>query len=149
MQYVRYDRMTHATDVREALDAGAKLALLPWDQGPRLLADVSAEERARFLGTRPEHDVGVGLCDQATCVMVKRGSSIPPCFLCTHLLTGPEFLPELDELRQATRTETHSLPATSSFSALQANKRYELECLDRLIAGIRTREGPVGDGAAS
>jgi integrase len=31
MQYVRYDRMTHATDVREALDAGAKLALLPWD----------------------------------------------------------------------------------------------------------------------
>jgi hypothetical protein len=89
-----------------------------------------ADERARFLGARPEHDVGVGLCDEATCVMVKRGSSIPPCFLCTHLLTGPEFFPELDELRQATRAETHGLPATSSFSALQANKRYELECLD-------------------
>jgi len=101
--------MTHATDVREALDAGAKLALLPWDQGPRLLADLPAHERARFLGTLPEHGVGVGLCDEATCVMVKRGSSIPPCFLCTHLLTGPEFLPELDELRQATRAETHVL----------------------------------------
>ena len=149
MQYVRYDRMTHATDVREALDAGAKLALLPWDQGPRLLADLPADERARFLGARPEHDVGVGLCDEATCVMVKRGSSIPACFLCTHLLTGPEFLPELDELRQATLAETHNLPATSSFSALQANKRYELECLDRLIASIRTREGLVGDGGAS
>jgi hypothetical protein len=148
MQYVRYDRMTHAADVREALDAGAKLALLPWDQGPRLLADLPADERARFLGTRPEHDVGVGLCDEAACVMVKRGSSIPPCFLCTHLLTGPEFLSELDELRQATRAETHSIPATSSFSAVQANKRYELECLDRLIAGIRTREGLLGQGGA-
>ncbi len=35
--------------------------------------------------------------------MVKRGSSIPPCFLCTKLLTGPEFLPELDDLRQITK----------------------------------------------
>ena len=81
--------------------------------------------------------------------MVKRGSSIPPCFLCTHLLTGPEFLPELDELRQATRAETHGLPATSSFSALQANKRYELECLDRLIDGIRSREDPLGEGSSA
>jgi hypothetical protein len=148
MQYVRYDRMTHATDVREALDAGAKLALLPWDQGPRLLADLPADERARFLGARPEHDVGVGLCDEATCVMVKRGSSIPPCFLCSHLLTGPEFLLELDELRQATRAEAQSLPAISSFSALQANKRYELECLDRLIAGVQTRAGLLAAGEA-
>jgi integrase len=148
MQYVRYDRLTHATDVREALDAGAKLALLPWDQGPRLLADLPADERARFLGARPEHDVGVGLCDEATCVMVKRGSSIPPCFLCSHLLTGPEFLLELNELRQATRAEAQSLPAISSFSALQANKRYELECLDRLIAGVQTRAGLLAAGEA-
>ena len=130
------------------MDAGAKLALLPWDKGPRLPADLSAEERARFQGTRPEQNVGVGMCDEATCVLARRGSSIPPCFLCTHLLTGPEFLPELDELRRATRTETHSLPATSSFSALQANKRYELECLDRLIVGIRTREGLTREGGA-
>jgi hypothetical protein len=140
--------MTHATDVRAALDAGAKLALLPWDQGPRLLADLSADERARFLGTLPEHDVGVGLCDQARCAMVKRGSSIPPCFLCTHLLTGPEFLPELDELRQATHAQTRGIPATSSFSALQANKRYELERLDRLIAGIRSRADQLAEGGA-
>jgi hypothetical protein len=148
MQYIRYDRMTHVTDVRAALDAGAKLALVPWDQGPRLLADLPADERARFLGTRPEHDVGVGLCDEAACVMVKRSSSIPPCFLCTHLLTGPEFLPELDELRQATLAETRAIPATPSFSALQANKRFELECLDRLIDGIQTREDLLGEAGA-
>ena len=35
-----------------------------------------------------------------------------------------------------------------SFSALQANKRYELECLDRLIAGVQTREGLLGAGDA-
>ncbi len=147
MQYVPYDRMTHATEIREALDSGAKLALLPWDQGPRLLADLPADERARFLGTLPEHDVGVGLCDEATCVMVKRGSAVPPCFLCTHLLTGPEFLPELEELRHAMQAETRGIPAAASFSALQANKRYELECLDRLIDGIQTREDPLGRGA--
>ena len=78
--------------------------------------------------------------------MVKRGSSIPPCFLCTHLLTGREFPFELDELRQATRAETQSIPAISSFSALQANKRYELECLDRLIASIETRKGLLATG---
>ena len=59
-----------------------------------------------------------------------------------------EFLLELDELRQATRAETQSIPATSSFSALQANKRYELECLDRLIDGVRGREDPRGEGGA-
>jgi len=53
MQYVRYDRMTHVTEVRAALDAGAKLASVPWDQGPRLLADLPADERARFLGNQP------------------------------------------------------------------------------------------------
>ena len=148
MQYIRYDRMTHVTDVRTALDAGAKLALVPWDKGPRLLADLPADERGRFLGSRPEHDVGVGLCDEAACVMVKRGSSIPPCFLCTHLLTGPEFLPELDELRQATLAETRGIPATPSFSALQSNKRFELECLDRLIDGIRTRKDLLDEGGA-
>jgi hypothetical protein len=56
------------------------------------------------------------------------------------LLTGREFLPELDELRHATLVEIRSLPETPSFSALQANKRFELECLDRLIDGIRTRD---------
>jgi len=50
MQYIRYDRLTHAMDVRAALDAGAKLALVPWDNGPRLLlANLATDERARFL----------------------------------------------------------------------------------------------------
>jgi hypothetical protein len=75
--------------------------------------------------------------------MLKHGGSIPPCFLCSHLLTGPEFLPELDELRDATLGEIQALAATPDFSSLQANKRYELECLDRLMDGIRTREGPA------
>jgi integrase len=148
MQYVRYDRMTHATEIREALDAGAKLALFPWDQGPRLLADLAADERARFLGALPEHDVGVGLCDEATCVMVERGSAVPPCFRCTHLLTGPEFLLELEDLQRATQAETRGIPATPSYSALQANKRYELECLDRLIDSIRSREDLLGGSGA-
>jgi hypothetical protein len=143
MQYIRYDRLTHAIDVRAALDEGAKVALVPWDEGPRLLADLPADERALFLGAQPERSVGVGVCDQATCIMLKHGGSIPPCFLCSHLLTGPEFLPELDELRDATLGEIQALAATPDFSSLQANKRYELECLDRLMDGIRTREGPA------
>jgi integrase len=140
MHYIRYDQMTHVTDVRGALDAGAKLALVPWEQGPRLLADLPEDERARFLGARLEHDVGVGLCEEAACVMVQQGSSIPPCFLCTHLLTGREFLPELDTLRESTLAESRRIPETPSFSAVHANKRFELECLDRLIEGIRTGE---------
>src|SRR5207245_6000196 len=58
MQYIRYDRMTHVTDVRAALDAGAKLALVPWDQGPRLLADLPADVREGLLGNRLERHVG-------------------------------------------------------------------------------------------
>ena len=77
--------------------------------------------------------------------MLQHSGSIPPCFLCSHLLTGPEFLLELDELRHATLGEIQALSATPVFSSLQANKRYELECLDRLIDGIRTREGPADE----
>jgi hypothetical protein len=53
MQYIRYDRLTHAVDVRAALDAGAMLALVPCDSGPRLLADLSPDERARFWEPNP------------------------------------------------------------------------------------------------
>ncbi|MBV8714843.1 MAG: site-specific integrase [Chloroflexi bacterium] len=38
MQYIRYARLTHAVDVRAALDEGAKLALVPWDSGPQLVS---------------------------------------------------------------------------------------------------------------
>jgi hypothetical protein len=148
MQYIRYDRMTHAVDVRAALDAGAKLVLVPWDSGPRLLADLPADERARFLGAEPDRDVGVGLCDAASCVMLQHGGSIPPCFLCSHLVTGVEFLSEIDALRQATLAEIEALPTEPPFSSLQANKRYELECIDRLIDGIRAREGEAGEQQA-
>jgi integrase len=140
MQYIRYDRLTHAVDVRAALDEGAKLALVPWDSGPRLLADLPTDERARFLGIEPDRDVGVGLCDAANCVMLQHGGSIPPCFLCSHLLTGLEFLPEIEVLRRATLAEVDALPTEPPFSSLQANKRYELDCIDRLIDGIRARE---------
>jgi integrase len=149
MQYIRYDRLTHAIDVRAALDAGAKLALLPWDQGPRLLAELAADERARFLGAQSERAVGVGVCDQPTCVTLQDGGSIPPCFLCSHLLTGPEFVPELDELRQATLGEIQARPATPPFLSLQANKQYELQCLERLIDNIRTRERVVDEKATA
>jgi integrase len=140
MQYIRYDRLTHAVDVRAALEAGAKLALVPWDSGPRLLAHLPSDERARFLGAEPDRNVGVGLCDAAGCVMLHNGDSIPPCFLCSHLLTGVEFLPEIDDLREATVAEIKVLPPGPPFSSLHANKLYELECIDRLIEGIRGRE---------
>ena len=44
--------------------------------------------------------------------------------------------------------ESRSIPETPSCSALQANKRFELECLDRLIDGIRTRKDLPGEGEA-
>jgi integrase len=149
MQYIRYDRMTHAIDVRTALDAGAKLALVPWDSGPRLLANLPPDERARFLGAEPDRDVGVGLCDSASCVMLQHGGSIPPCFLCSHLLTGVEFLPEIEVLRQATLAEIEALPTEPSSSSLQANKRYELDCIDRLIDGIRALQAEASKTEAN
>jgi integrase len=141
MQYIRYDRLKHPVDVRPALDAGAKLALVPWDSGPRLLADLPPDERARFLGAEPDRNVGVGLCDAAGCVMLQHESSIPPCFLCSHLLTGVEFLPEIELLRKATLAQIETIAAEPPFSSLLANKSYELECIERMIDGIHAREG--------
>ncbi len=80
------------------------------------------------------------MCDAARCVMLQHGGSIPPCFSCSHLLTGVEFLPEIDVLRRATLAEIEALPTEAAFSSLQANKRYELDCIDRLIDGIRARQ---------
>ena len=140
MQYIRYDMLTHAVDVRAALDEGAKLALVRWDSGPRLLADLPSKERARLLGAETDRDVGVRLCDAASCVMLQQGGSIPPCFSCSHLLTGIEFLPEIEVLRQAKLAEIAALPTEPSSSSLQANKRYELDSIDGLIDRIRARQ---------
>ena len=82
------------------------------------------------------------MCNAASCVMLQHGGSIPPCFLCSHLLTGIEFLPEIELLREATLAEIEALPTERSSSSLQANKRYELDCIDRLIDGIRARDAP-------
>jgi hypothetical protein len=72
--------------------------------------------------------------------MLQHGGSIPPCFSCSHLLTGVEFLPEIEGLRQATLADIEALPTQPPFSSLRANKRYELDCIDRLIDGIRARQ---------
>jgi hypothetical protein len=91
----------------------------------------------------------VGLCDAANCVMLQYGGSIPPCFLCSHLLTGLEFLPEIEVLHRATLAEIDALPTEPPFSSLQANKWYELDCIDRLINGIRAREAEAPKTEAS
>jgi len=84
--------------------------------------------------------VGVGVCDEPNCVMLQHVGSIPPCFLCSHLLTGVEFLPEIKLLRLATVADIEALPTAPHSFSLMANKRHELECIDQLLGAIRTRE---------
>lgn len=88
--YVKFDRFEHPARVREALDRYGRIALTTWKR-PVILETLSRGERRMLLSDRTSRDQDVGLCRHDTCVQMQLGGP-PPCSLCEHLVTGPEFL---------------------------------------------------------
>jgi hypothetical protein len=87
--YIKFDRYEHPAEVRDALDRHGRNILALWKK-PLLLQNLDSEERTALLRLRNEREQDVGLCRHEHCLKAAAGNP-PPCSLCEHLVTGPEF----------------------------------------------------------
>src|SRR5205085_8988242 len=90
LAYVQHDRFEHPAQVDNALDAFGRKVLARWHT-PILIEDLPDAERRALLSVRSAHEQDVGMCCQRCCVKLD-GNHLPPCSLCEHLVSGPEYL---------------------------------------------------------
>ena len=90
LAYVQHDRFEHPAQVDGALDAFGRRVLVRWHT-PILLDNLPDAERQTLLGARAAHEQDVGLCRHCCCVKLDE-DHLPPCSLCEHLVSGPEYL---------------------------------------------------------
>jgi integrase len=88
--YIQHDRFEHPDQVDSALDAFGRKVLARWHK-PLLLNDLPDAERRALLTTRVVHEQDVGMCRHTCCVKLDE-AHLPPCSLCEHLVSGPEYL---------------------------------------------------------
>ena len=73
-----------------ALDAFGRKVLVRWHR-PLLLESLPDAERQSLLGAQVAHSQEVGMCRHNSCVKLDE-EHLPPCSLCEHLVSGPEYL---------------------------------------------------------
>lgn len=125
LKYIKFDRFEHPQYVSGPLDAWGRNVLGPWHT-PRLLDELSEEERADITSGGESRRVEGGVCRNASCVKAKAGSP-PPCTLCEHLVTGAEFLDEWQSLRAEREGEIEALKRDDPGGHLVAQRRFQLE----------------------
>jgi hypothetical protein len=107
MRYFQFDHFEHAMQIQPALDAFGRKVLPRW-HAPLVLSDLAPEERQTLLGVRSCRDVETGLCRHDHCVQIA-ADHIPPCSLCAHLVTGPEFFGAWEREKQRRETTLQAL----------------------------------------
>jgi len=88
--YAQFDRYAHPAKVDNALDAFGRKVLVRWHR-PLLLESLPDAERQSLLGAQVAHSQEVGMCRHNSCVKLDE-EHLPPCSLCEHLVSGPEYL---------------------------------------------------------
>jgi hypothetical protein len=136
-RYGKFDRFEHPSHVHNALDEYGRKALTLW-QKPLLLKDLPPAERLSILGAKADHQQDVGLCRYQACVKAEQGSP-PPCSLCEHLVTGPEFLPAWREEYQQREQELHLLAEEPESMMLLAQMKGQFERFTANYALVQER----------
>ena len=124
-RYGKFDLFEHPAEVGEALDEYGRVALELWHR-PLLLSDLETAERDSLLGLTVERHQGTGLCRFDCCRKIEVGSP-PPCSLCEHLVTGPEFLDAWDAERKRREDEIGRLQTTPGADHTLAQKRTQYD----------------------
>jgi len=136
-RYGKFDLYEHPGEVGAALDDYGKKSLTLWHR-PLLLAELDAAERAHLLGLKEERNQDVGMCRHAGCIKISAGSP-PPCSLCEHLVTGPEYLKAWGEEQKGREVELARLRSTPSADQLLAQKSSQYEVFKMNLATVRGR----------
>lgn len=124
-KYAKFDMYEHPAEVGSALNEYGRQSLTLWHH-PRMLVDLEPSERNRLLGVKEERHQDVGLCRFDSCRKILPGNP-PPCSLCEHLATGPEFAGAWEAEREAREKEIERLVSTPNADHLLAEKRYQYE----------------------
>lgn len=127
--YAKFERYEHPGQVGAALDEMGRLVLHPWDT-PQRLENLSAEERERLLNDGARRDQHLGLCRHESCVKAEAGAP-PPCGMCEHLVSGPQFAPAWQAERQRRVAELVQLRSDALLGAVSASATAQLHALDR------------------
>lgn len=136
-RYVQFDRFEHPDHVSDSLDRYGRAALTPW-RNPVLLDDICPDKRKEILADRGSRDLEVGLCSQARCVKADEGG-LPPCSLCEHLVTGPEFFGAWESEHDSRIRQVERLASIPEQGHLVAEKLYQLRRFESNFEYVKGR----------
>lgn len=139
-RYGKFDLYEHPGAVGAALDEYGRKSLTLWHR-PLLLKELDPAERGRLLGLKKERDQDVGMCRHASCIKISTGSP-PPCSLCEHLVTGPEFFEAWDEEQKGRELDMARLQSTPGADDLLAQKRCQYELFKENRAFVKGQALP-------
>jgi integrase len=134
-QYGKFDLFEHPAEVGCALDTYARGALELWHH-PLLLVELDPAKRDRLLGVKEERHQNVGLCRSDCCQKLLSGSP-PPCSLCEHLVTGPEFLGAWDIEQKKREGEMERLRSMPDARHLLEQRKFQYETFCRNLAYVK------------
>jgi hypothetical protein len=137
LRYVKFDRHEHPAEVGATLDEYGRKALILW-LTPRILDDLDPGERASLLSVKVQRKQDVGLCGQNHCVKAAGGSP-PPCSLCEHLVTGPEFFNAWEMEYRWRKKELERLNVEPGSEMMLAQMKFQFEHFEANFTFIQKR----------
>ena len=137
LRYIKFDRFEHPAEVGTPLDEYGRKALTLW-HAPLILDELDPEERVSLLNTGVKQMQDVGRCLHERCVKAIQGSP-PPCSLCEHLVTGPEFFDAWKMEHRHRKQELESLAEVPSSEMLLAQKKYQFERFEANFVFVQER----------
>ncbi len=137
LRYAKFDRFEHPAEVDTPLDEYGRTALTLW-QAPLILDELDPEERVSLLSTGVKQMQDVGRCRHKRCVKAIQGSP-PPCSLCEHLVTGPEFFDAWKMEHRHRKQELENLAEVPGSEMLLAQKKYQFERFEANFVFVQER----------
>jgi integrase len=125
LSYAQSDRFEHPALVDNALDAFGKKVLTRWHT-PLLLEHLPDAERQALLETSVAHSQDIGLCRHDCCVKLEE-ERLPPCSLCEHLVSGPEYLAAWEREKVLREQQLERLTQTSGTELLFAQMKGQYD----------------------
>jgi len=140
LRYAKFDRHEHPAEVGAPLDEYGRKALTLW-QTPRILDELDPGERASLLSVKVQRKQDVGLCGHNRCVKAVGGSP-PPCSLCEHLVTGPEFFNAWEIEYRWRKQELERLAVEPGSEMMLAQMIFQFERFEANFTFIQERFRP-------
>lgn len=137
LRYVKFDRFKHPAEVGASLDEYGRKALTLW-QKPLILEDLDPDERMSLLGAKVKHRQDVGLCRHEECIKAIQGSP-PPCSLCEHLVTGPEFFDAWQAERLWRKKTLEQLAQKPELGVVLAQMKSQFERFEKNFTFVQER----------